>query len=139
MFDTKFYKNRWRPLNFRRIWLFYFFFIMTSNYKNSMYPRSFLCEEAKIKQRTPLKKELCEIGEKAIWESRFTSFFTIVTFSFTIGIITVLSLKFYSISNFSLCYFIYLYFFYSYCILYVICILCISLLYSFWPQGFTTA
>ena len=26
-----------------------------------MYPRSFLCEEAKDKQRTPLKKELCEI------------------------------------------------------------------------------
>ena len=40
-----------------------------------MYPRSFLCEEAKIKQRTPLKKELCEIGEGTIWESRFTSFF----------------------------------------------------------------
>ena len=40
-----------------------------------MYPRSFLCEEAKIKQRTPLKKELCEIGEDAISESRFTSFF----------------------------------------------------------------
>ena len=40
-----------------------------------MYPRSFLCEEAKIKQLTPLKKELCEIGEEAIWESRFTSFF----------------------------------------------------------------
>ena len=40
-----------------------------------MYPRSFLCEEAKIKQRTPIKKELCEIGEEAIWESRFTSFF----------------------------------------------------------------
>ena len=39
-----------------------------------MYPRSFLREEAKIKQRTPLKKELCEIGEEAIWESRFTSF-----------------------------------------------------------------
>ena len=50
-----------------------FFFIVTSNYKNSMYPRSFLCEEAKIKQRTPLKKELCKIGEEAIWE--FTSFF----------------------------------------------------------------
>ena len=31
-----------------------------------MYPRSFLCEKAKIKQRTPLKKELCEIGEEAI-------------------------------------------------------------------------
>ena len=42
-----------------------------------MYPRSFLCEEAKIKQRTPLKKELCEIGEQAIWESRFTSFLTV--------------------------------------------------------------
>ena len=40
-----------------------------------MYPRSFLCEGAKIKQRTLLKKELCEIGEEAIWESRFTSFF----------------------------------------------------------------
>ena len=40
-----------------------------------MYPRSFLCGEAEIKQRTPLKKELCEIGEEAIWESRFTSFF----------------------------------------------------------------
>ena len=38
-----------------------------------MYPRSFLCEEAKIKQ--PLKKKICEIGEEAIWESRFTSFF----------------------------------------------------------------
>ena len=31
-----------------------------------MYPRSFLCEEAKIKQRISLKKELCEIGEEAI-------------------------------------------------------------------------
>ena len=40
-----------------------------------MYPRSFLCEEAKIKQHTPLKKELCKIGEEAIRESRFTSFF----------------------------------------------------------------
>ena len=33
-----------------------------------MYPRSLLCEEAKIKQRTPLKKKLCEIGEDAIWD-----------------------------------------------------------------------
>ena len=39
-----------------------------------MYPRSFLCEEAEIKQGTLLKKELFEIGEEAIWESRFTSF-----------------------------------------------------------------
>ena len=42
-----------------------------------MYLRSFLCEEAKIEQRTPSKKELCEISEGAIWESRFTSFFSI--------------------------------------------------------------
>ena len=41
-----------------------------------MYPRSFLFEEAKMKQRTTLKKELCEIGEESISESRFTSFFT---------------------------------------------------------------
>ena len=40
-----------------------------------MCARSFLCEEAKIKQRTSLKKELCEIGEEAIWESQFPSFF----------------------------------------------------------------
>ena len=46
-----------------------------------MYPRSFLCEEAKIKQRTPVKKELCKIGEEAIWESRFTYFF----FNFKVG------------------------------------------------------
>ena len=39
-----------------------------------MYPWSFLCEKAKIKQRTSSKKELCKIGEKAICESRFTSF-----------------------------------------------------------------
>ena len=75
MFDTKFYKNQWRPLNFKGVWFFLNIFMVTSNYKNSMYPRSFLCDEAKIKQRTPLKKELCEIGEEAIWESRFTSFF----------------------------------------------------------------
>ena len=45
-----------------------------------MYPRSFLREEAKIKQRTPLKKKLCEIGEEAIWESRFTSFFYLLSY-----------------------------------------------------------
>ena len=42
-----------------------------------MYPQSFLCEEAKIKQLTPLKKDICELGEEAIWKSRFTSFFMI--------------------------------------------------------------
>ena len=40
-----------------------------------MYPRSFLCEEVKIKQHTSSKKELYEIGEEVIWESRFTCFF----------------------------------------------------------------
>ena len=100
MFDTKFYKNRWRPLNFRGIRFFLFFFIVTSNYKNSMYPRSFLCEEAKIKQRTPLKEELREIGEEAIWESRFTSFFYIFCITHAVQKINTLKkliLKIYSI------------------------------------------
>ena len=48
------------------------FFIVTSNFKNSIYPRSFLCEEAKIKQHTFSKKKLCEIGEEAKWDFRFT-------------------------------------------------------------------
>ena len=39
-----------------------------------MYLRSFICEEAKMKKRTSSKKQLCEIGEEAIWEFRFTSF-----------------------------------------------------------------
>ena len=42
-----------------------------------MYPRSFLCEEAKIKQHTSSEKELCEIGEEAIWGSQFTCFLNI--------------------------------------------------------------
>ena len=54
---------------------FFYFFIVTSNLKNSMYPWSFPCEKAKIEQRSSAKKQLCKIGEKAIWESRFTSCF----------------------------------------------------------------
>ena len=46
-----------------------------------MYSRSFLFEEAKIKQNTSLEKELGEIGEEAVWKSWFTSFFV---FNFTI-------------------------------------------------------
>ena len=53
---------------------FLIFFIVISNLKTSMYPWSFLREEAKIKQHTFSKKELCETGEEAIWESRFTCF-----------------------------------------------------------------
>ena len=41
-----------------------------------MYAQSFLCEETKIKQHTSSKQELCKIDELAIWESRFTCFFT---------------------------------------------------------------
>ena len=75
IFETKFYKNRRRPLNFRRILFFYFILSWHQIIKIRCSLRSFLCEEAKIKQRTSLKKELCEIGEEAIWEFRFTSFF----------------------------------------------------------------
>ena len=76
MFHTKFGENRSRPSFFRRIWI-KFFLMVISNFKISMYPWSFLCEEAKTKQHTSSKKELCEIGEEAIWESRFTCFLMI--------------------------------------------------------------
>ena len=39
-----------------------------------MYTRSFLREEAKIKQHTSSKKKLFKSGEKAIWESWFARF-----------------------------------------------------------------
>ena len=58
-----------------------------------MYPRSFLCEEAKIKQRTPLKKELCEIGEEEISESRFTSFFGFIGDTFFVRFFNVKMFK----------------------------------------------
>ena len=75
MFDTQVCENQQRHFNFRWIWIFLFIFIETSNFKNSMYPQSFFCEEAKIKHRTSSQKQLCKISEEAIWESRFTSFF----------------------------------------------------------------
>ena len=50
---------------------------MTTNLKNLIYSRSFPFEEAKIKQRTSSEKKLCEIGEEAIRESGFISFFYI--------------------------------------------------------------
>ena len=53
----------------------FIFLIVTLNFENSMYPWSFFYEEAKIKEGTSSKKELCKIGEEAIWESRFTCFF----------------------------------------------------------------
>ena len=51
-----------------------FVHLNVQNFRNMMYPRNFLCEEAKIKQRTSPKKELCESSEEAIWKSRFTFF-----------------------------------------------------------------
>ena len=44
--------------------LFFIFFIVTSNYKDSKYQRSFLCEEAKMKQRTSLRMFDCGIRVK---------------------------------------------------------------------------
>ena len=51
--------------------------IVTSNFKNSMYPRSFVCAKFRlfVKQGTFSKKQLCKIGKETIWKSRFTSFF----------------------------------------------------------------
>ena len=51
---------------------------MTLNFKNSIYPQVSLYEGLKINQNSSWKKELREIGEEAIWESRFTCFFFIV-------------------------------------------------------------
>ena len=73
MFDSEFGENGSGPLNFRKIWIF---FIVTSNFK--IYPRSFLYEEAEIKQDTSLNKERCEVREEAIWESWFTCFFILL-------------------------------------------------------------
>ena len=75
MCGIKFSENRTRSLNFMTNVNFLIFFIVTSNFKNSIYSRSFLCEEAKIKQHTSSKKKLCEVDEKAIWESGFKFFF----------------------------------------------------------------
>ena len=69
MFHMKFGENQSRPLIFRLNRIFLIFFIVISNFKISMYA------EAKTKQHTFSKKELCEIVEEAIWESRFTCFF----------------------------------------------------------------
>ena len=41
MCETKFCENRKKPLNSRRVWIILIFFIVTSNFKNSMYPRNF--------------------------------------------------------------------------------------------------
>ena len=60
-----------------------------------MYPQSFLCEEAKIKQRTPLKEALCEIGEEEIWESRLTSFFIYFKLIVSLSVIIILGVVWY--------------------------------------------
>ena len=67
-----------------------------------MYPRSFICEEAKIKQRTPLEKELCEIGEEAIWKSRFTSLFKSFAVTFTFRLSEPGHFKYFIMSRFVL-------------------------------------
>ena len=56
-----------------------------------MYPRSFLCEETKIKKRTSLKKELCEIGEEAIWDPDSHPFF--------IKGVGIIFIKFYALND----------------------------------------
>ena len=71
IFDIKFYKNRWRPLNFRLIWFFNFFLSGHQIIKIRCIHEDFSVRKPKSSN---LKKELREIGEEAIWHSRFTSF-----------------------------------------------------------------
>ena len=64
----------------RDLWIFneyelFNFFIVTLNFTNLLYPRSFFCEKFKIKQYISSKKVLCEIGKEVIWESRSPCFF----------------------------------------------------------------
>ena len=63
------------PLNFRGIWIFLFFLSWYQMFKIRCIHEASSVKEAKIKQHTSSKKQLCEIGEEAKWESRFTSFF----------------------------------------------------------------
>ena len=51
---------------------------MISNFKISMYPWSFLCEEAKIKQHTFSKKELCKSVRKQYRNPDSHAFFNVV-------------------------------------------------------------
>ena len=78
MFHKKFADNRLRPLNFRRMW---FNFVLSWHRVSKIrcIPDTCLCEGAKIKQRTRSIKQLCEIGEEAISEPRFTCFFNFAT------------------------------------------------------------
>ena len=68
MFDTKFCENRSRPLNFRWIWIFVNrdikFFKSDVSTKLPLWGSE--------NQERSSKKELCEICEETIWESRFT-------------------------------------------------------------------
>ena len=66
-----------------------------------MYPWNFFCEEAEIKQHTFSKKEFCEIGEEAIFESGFTRFFLVFHFLIIMFYIMYFLLFWSSISMFN--------------------------------------
>ena len=70
MFDTEFRDNRSSPLNFRRILIFSLFRALKIRYTHE----ASTVMKPKIKQQTSSKKELSEISEEIIWESRFTCF-----------------------------------------------------------------
>ena len=60
----KYDENRSRLLYCNKIWIFIFSY-RDIYFLNLMYPRSLLCEGAKIEQHPSWEKKLCETGEKA--------------------------------------------------------------------------
>ena len=59
---------------------FFNFFTVTSNFqKFNVSTKLPVCGSQNQVTFTSSKKELCEIGEEAIWESRFTSFLRFFT------------------------------------------------------------
>ena len=62
MFGTKFYKNRWRPSNFRRIWFFYFFLSWHQILKIRCIHEDFSVRKPKSSNGLPWKRTLWNMG-----------------------------------------------------------------------------
>ena len=64
------------------MWSKYIFPKLSDTFLQTLYPLNFLCVEAKIKKHTASsERELCEIGEEALWKPDSHGFIkTIETF-----------------------------------------------------------
>ena len=78
MFGTKFYKNRWRPSNFRRIWFFYFFLSWHQILKIRCIHEDFSVRKPKSSNGLPWKRTLWNR-----WESNMGIPIHMLFFSFS--------------------------------------------------------